>query len=121
MAEQWLIFGAETSDAERYVQSWRATNQRGQRMRQLAVVLRMGRELQRLTKIRSLLVALKMMRQPAHLAGLSSLQQLLERGFAAFTAMGDAKSFLAAIESRESAWIANMFDLNLVKGFVAQS
>lgn len=115
MAEQWLVFGAETSDAERYVRSWRATNQRGQRMRQLAVVLHMGRELQRLTRVKSLLVALKMMRQPAHLAGLASLQQLLERGFAAFAAMGDAKSFLTAIESRESAWIADMFDMNPVK------
>lgn len=115
MAEQWLIFGAETSDAERYVRSWRATNQRGQRMRQLAVVLHMGRELQRLTKIKSLLVALKMMRKPAHLAGLASLQQLLERGFAAFAAMGDAKNFLTAIEVRESAWIAGMFEMNLVE------
>lgn len=111
MAEQWLVFGAETADAERYVRSWRATSERGQRMQQLAVVLHMGRELQRMTKIKSLLVALKMMRHPAYLAGLASLQQLLERGFAAFAAMGDAKIFLAAIESRESAWIADMFDM----------
>ena len=115
MAEQWLIFGDGTTDAERYVRSWRATNQRGERLRQLAVVLHMGRELQRLTKIRSLLVALKMMRKPAHLAGLSSLQQLLERGFAAFATMGDAKIFLSAIESRESVWMADMFDTNFVK------
>jgi hypothetical protein len=40
----------------------------------------------------------------------------LERGFAAFAAMGDAKSFLAAIESSsEFAWIADMFDMNLVE------
>lgn len=115
MAKNWLAFDSEIPAAERYVESWRATDQREQRDRQLAVVLQMGRELQRLTRIKSLLVALKMMRQPAHLAGLSSLQQLLERGFVAFAAMGDAKSFLTAIESRESAWIADMFDMNPVK------
>lgn len=116
MAEHWLSLshgGGESSIAERYVRSWRATSQREQRGRQLAVVLHMGRELQRLTQIRSLRIGLKMMRKPADLAGLSSLQQLLERGFAAFSAMGDAKSFLTAIEDRESAWIAGLFDTKL--------
>jgi hypothetical protein len=116
MAEHWLSSGGvngEVSAAERYVRSWRATGQREHRHRQLAVVLQMGHELQRLTQIKSLLIGLKMMRKPAHLAGLSSLQMLLERGFAAFAAMGDAKSFLSAIECRESAWIAGMFDTDL--------
>jgi len=113
MAEHWMSFGSEASAAKRYVQSWRATSQREHRDRQLAVVLHMGRELQRLTRIRSVHLALKMMRQPAHLAGLSSLQQLLERGFAAFAAMGDAETFLTAIENRESAWTANMFNMDL--------
>ena len=113
MAGHTLALGGGGTAGERYVRSWRATGQREQRGRQLAVVLHMGHELQRLTRIRSLLIALKMMRQPAHLAGLSSLQQFLERGFAAFAAMGDAKTFLAAIETRESAWIAGMFDMDL--------
>ncbi len=116
MAEHWLSFGhvgGETSATERYVRSWRATGQREHRGRQLSVVLHMGRELQRLTRIKSLRIALKMMRKPADLAGLSSLQQLLERGFDAFSAMGDARSFLTAIEGRESAWIAGMFDTEI--------
>lgn len=119
MAEYWLSLEHHVgvqgpiSTAERYVLSWRATGQRAQRGRQLAVVLHMGRELQRLTRIKSLLIGLKMMRKPAHLAGLSSLQHFLERGFAAFSAMGNAKSFLTAIEERESAWIAGMFDTEL--------
>jgi len=112
MAEQWLVFDNQASAAERYLKSWRATDQREQRDRQLGAVLHMGRKLQRLTRIKSLLVALKMMRKPANLAGLASLQQFLERGFAAFAAMGDAKSFLNAIECRESTWIADMFDMD---------
>ena len=110
MAAHWMALDGECGYAERYVRCWRLTGQRDQRDRQLAVVQHMGRELQRLTRIRSLLIALKMMRQPAQVAGLSSLQHFLERGFAAFAGMGDASQFLAGIQARESHWIAAMFD-----------
>jgi hypothetical protein len=46
--------------------------------------------------------ALAMMRQPARLAGMSALQDFLERGFAAFRDMGGAKEFLATIDARET-------------------
>jgi hypothetical protein len=46
--------------------------------------------------------ALTMMRRPARLAGLSGLQDFLERGFAAFRAMRGAKEFLDTIEARET-------------------
>jgi len=113
MAQHWMSFESESSDAERYVRSWRATAQLKQRDRQLAVVLHIGREMQRLTRIKSLQIGLKMMRKPAHLAGLSALQQLLEQGFAAFAAMGNAETFLTAIESRESVWMAGLFNMHL--------
>jgi hypothetical protein len=113
MAEHWTSFRSESPEAERYVRSWRATGQPKQRERQLSVVLHMGHEMQRLTRIKSLQIGLKMMRKPANLAGLSSLQQILERGFAAFAAMGDAKNFLTAIKNRESAWMVSMFDMDL--------
>lgn len=110
MAGHWLVMGSEYAYAERYVRCWRLTGKPEQRSRQLAVVQHMGRDLQRLTRSRSLLIALKMMRQPAQVAGLSSLQHFLERGFSAFAGMGDASEFLAAIQARESHWIASMFD-----------
>jgi hypothetical protein len=44
-----------------------------------------------------------MMRQPARMAGLSALQDFLERGFVAFRKMGDATEFLATIDKRERA------------------
>ena len=43
-----------------------------------------------------------MMRKPARLAGLSALQDFLERGFAAFRGMGGAQTFLATINERET-------------------
>lgn len=113
MARHWLALGDDLADSERYVQCWRATGEPAHRSRQLAVVLHMGQELQRLTRIKSLLIALKMMRKPSRLAGLSSLQHFLERGFEAFAAMGSASEFLAAIETREHAWITAMFEVDL--------
>ena len=113
MAGHWTGLAGDLSEPTRYLRCWRATGQREHRSRQLAVVLQMGKELQRLTRSKSILIALKMMRKPARLAGLSSLQHFLERGFAAFAAMTDATAFLAAIEAREAAWIASMFDSDM--------
>jgi len=46
--------------------------------------------------------ALAMMRQPARLAGMSGLQDFLERGFLAFRAMHGAREFLHTIDTRET-------------------
>lgn len=112
LARHWLAQGSRPRDeAERYVLSWRLTGERPLRDRQLSVVKHMGRELQRLTRMKSLLVALKFMRRPAQAAGLSSLQQFLESGFAAFAALGDdADGFLSTINDRERTWIDTLFD-----------
>lgn len=110
LAEHWLAQDADCVYTERYVRSWRLTGERAARQRQLTVVLHMGQELQRLTRMKSLLIALRLMRGPAQAAGLAALQQFLERGFAAFGTMGDARHFLAAIAEREQRWIDALFD-----------
>ncbi|MCD6666253.1 MAG: hypothetical protein LT081_09275 [Hydrogenophaga sp.] len=110
MALHWLQLPEATHAALRYVQAWRRTAQVPARERQLAVVMHMGRELQRLTRLRSLRMALRMMRKPAAAAGMGDLQGFLERGFDAFAGMADTDGFLASIQSRESAWIRRLFD-----------
>lgn len=114
LAGHWLAQDNGCGYAERYVLSWRLTGKRAQRERQLAVVQHMGQELQRLTRMKSLLLALKLMRKPAQAAGLSSLQQFLENGFAAFASLGDTEAFLTAIRSREQRWLDALFDSDLV-------
>ncbi len=109
MAAQWLLTPALSLHA-RYITCWRNVAERPARNRQLQVVLQLGRELDRLTRMRGLRSLLKMMRAPASAAGLSSLQGFLEAGFDAFADMKGAQEFLALIESRESAWIATLFD-----------
>jgi hypothetical protein len=53
------------------------------------------------------------MRKPAHAAGLSVLQEVLENGFDAFTSMGQPDSFLHEVHTRESDWIGSFFDADL--------
>lgn len=113
LAEHWIALGDREPEGRRYARAWRLTAQRGARERQLAVVQHMGAELQRLTRSKSLLMALKMMRRPAQAAGLSALQQFLETGFAAFGALGDARSFLSTVSERERHWIDVLFDADL--------
>jgi hypothetical protein len=52
---------------------------------------------------------LRMMRSPARLAGLSGLQDFLERGYAAFRAMKGADEFLAAVDARETRILNALF------------
>ena len=109
LATHWLAQDPTSPASLRYTRCWRLTGQQAQRERQLLVVLHMGTELQRLTRMTHLRLALKMMRRPAQAAGLYALQQFLERGFDAFATMGDASRFLAAIEQRERHWINTLF------------
>jgi hypothetical protein len=109
LAMHWLAEDPSSPSSLRYVHCWQLTGQKAERERQLVVVLHMGNELQRLTRMTTLRVALKMMRRPAQAAGLYALQQFLERGFDAFATMGNAGRFLAAIEQRERHWINTLF------------
>ena len=83
------------------------------RHQQLAKVLAVGAELDRLTRMPGLRLTLRMMRGPAHAAGLSSLQGFLESGFDTFAKMsgrGDgARTFLNLIQTRETALMNALF------------
>jgi hypothetical protein len=97
-----------------YVNTWRAVDQQSARAEQLALVLRLGEELAKLTRTAGLRMMLRMMRGPAHAAGLQHLQGFLEQGFDTFSALQRSKSgvagFLALVAERESAWIDRLFD-----------
>ena len=105
--------GHHPTEAARYVAAWRAVGRRGDRDAQLSSVLRVGQELDRLTRAPGLGLLLKMMRRPAHAAGLSALQSFLEAGFDTFAQMSGrgqgARVFLALIQNRESALIHDLF------------
>lgn len=75
------------------------------RKRQLALLLVLGRELDRLVRKPLLSELLHMCRWPARLAGLGALQSFLERGFDAFGKLHGAGPFLGTILRRERAFM----------------
>lgn len=114
MARVWRTLPAQAGAGERYVRAWRQTGGEDRQRRQLAWVLQLGRELQRLTATPGLRLLLKMMRKPAQAAGLLALQQFLVAGFDTFAGLacesGGAGVFLATIEARETALMNRLFE-----------
>jgi hypothetical protein len=84
-----------------YRQAWRASASPAQRARQIGLMVQVGQALARFTRSPVLRGSLRVMRVPAKLAGLSSLQSFLERGFDTFGRMPDPEHFLRTIAARE--------------------
>jgi hypothetical protein len=99
--------------AQRYLQCWRQVGRSADRDRQLQAVMTLGWHMAEVVRIPGLRMGLRLMRRPAHAAGLSALQQVLEQGFDAFTSMGQPDTFLNEVQARESDWIACFFDTTL--------
>lgn len=99
----------DTLDASAYGHAWRTVGQADERERQVALMLQVGRSLDRHTRSRLLRASLHMMRAPARAAGLDALQRFLETGFDAFGAMGGAEEFLSTIAERERLLAATLF------------
>lgn len=109
---------ADIDDAAGYAAAWKATGRRTDRERQLEMVVAIGAEMTRLTRIPGLRMMLKMMRGPAAAAGLQSLQRFLESGFDTFSSVtrrrGGAEQFLATIREREQQLMGLLFEADPV-------
>ena len=88
-------------DDDNYATAYRKAGTPEERSHQVDLMLAVGERLDALVKKPFVLTMLKLMRRPARMAGLSDLQDFLERGFEAFSAMGGSREFLATIEERE--------------------
>jgi hypothetical protein len=93
-----------------YCAAYRALANCGARERQIALIVAVGRALDRYVGKTLTRSALAAMRQPARVAGLSALQGFLERGFAAFRHMRGADEFIATVEARETALMNAIFN-----------
>jgi hypothetical protein len=96
-------------DEEAYARAYRASATPEERQRQIALIVQAGHRLDELVGWPFVLRTLQLMRTPARLAGLSDLQDFLERGFHAFDAMHGAGEFLATIEKRETEILTRLF------------
>lgn len=88
-------------DEALYAQAYRDCGLPRLRARQIDLIVEVGQSLDEAVRHPMLGRVLKLSRLPARAAGLSELQQFLERGFAAFAKLGGADEFLATIERQE--------------------
>jgi hypothetical protein len=96
-------------DARSYARAWQHCNDAAGRETQIALMERVGRALDVLTRKPMLRHSLRLMRAPARAAGLGALQSFLEAGFDTFRGMRGAAEFLAVIGERERALAAALF------------
>lgn len=88
-------------DYEMYAEGYRLCDNYDERVRQIDLIVELGENLEEVTRKRLILAAVKVARKPAYLAGFGELQSFIERGLAAFKAMGSANEFLTTLHSRE--------------------
>lgn len=93
---------AQSFSVADYCGAYRRAGRFDGRLRQIRLIGDVGVSLDRFVQKPLLRTALAMMRKPARLAGLSTLQDFLERGFESFAQMRGAAEFLATIQSRET-------------------
>jgi len=101
--------GPSNVDDRSYRAAWLQVDRRPDRDRQLELLLRAGRALDRYTGNKMLSATLRVMRAPARAAGLGRLQSFLETGLSTFAAMGGAGDFLRLIQENEKRAIDDFF------------
>ncbi len=98
-------------EAAAYVSAWRQVGREPDRLRQVELVLDVGRALDRHTRKPFLATTLRLMHGPAHAAGLGELQAFLQDGFTAFKTMKGAGEFLNTIAENERRQIDALFSM----------
>jgi hypothetical protein len=104
-----LAAKANTLSAATYGAAYRKADRRADRERQIDLIESLGQSLDRLVHKPFVGTTLSLMRKPAQLAGLGELQDFLQRGYQAFTKMGDAHEFLALVIGRERELLEALF------------
>ena len=92
-----------------YVAAYRSCGRRKDRELQIALVDKIGKTLDRLTRMPLIHLSLKLMKTPAQLSGLGALHSFLQGGFDAFSFMKGADEFLAIVMQRETALMQELF------------
>ncbi len=94
---------------EQYAEAYRLCDNYDERVKQIEMVVEIGRDLEKLVRHRLIGWTLRMARGPAYHAGWKELQDFLEEGYNAFRHMGKADKFLNAIQDRETRILDNIY------------
>lgn len=88
-------------DAALYAKAYREVGHARLREHQIDLIVAVGVGLAKAVRTPGVAMLLRLSRGPAKASGLGELQGFLERGFGAFSALGDAKAFVHDIEVSE--------------------
>jgi len=94
---------------EQYAEAYRLCDNYDERVKQIDMIVEIGRDLENLVKHRVIGWMLRLAHGPAYRAGWHELQDFLEHGYAAFRRMGKADRFLNAIHDREMTILDNIY------------
>lgn len=97
-------------DESIYCQAFRAADCRLHREAQLALLLKVGQDLDLIVHKPFIGATLKLCRQPARLAGLTELQHFLEQGLYAFKSMQNSALLLQTFSEREQQIIESIMN-----------
>ena len=97
-------------DADLYAAAYRRVGHPRARAHQIELIRDVGEGLAAAMGMPGVGTLLKLSRLPARAAGFGELQSFLERGFAAFAGLGDARGFLAEIHASEREVMQRLFD-----------
>ncbi|HSG87896.1 MAG TPA: hypothetical protein VLA56_01700 [Pseudomonadales bacterium] len=101
--------GVTEIDAAAYAEAYRICDAHAERTEQIEIVSILADRLDRYVRSPLVLGVLRMARGPARMAGLSDLQDFLERGTRAFHHMGGASHFVSTITDREKRLLDRIF------------
>ena len=97
----FVLAAAAPLQLDVYAQAYREAGLRRLRRHQVELVRHVGESLDKTVSKPLIGHLLRMSRMPARAAGLHELQSFLERGFAAFRALGGSAPFVNEIAARE--------------------
>lgn len=100
----------EKINRDNYCKAYVDSNNQSQRAMQIDHIEQLGLDLAKVVNIRGIGLILKMARAPARLAGLSTLQQFLEDGFAAFRQLGKIGPFIDPVVTLERDIMQELFN-----------
>jgi hypothetical protein len=102
--------GITEIDEATYAEAYRICDAYAERVEQIRIVSALAGRIDRYVRSPIVLGVLRMARGPARMAGLSELQDFLERGTRAFHHMGGATHFVSTITSREQRLLDRIFE-----------
>jgi len=101
--------GWDELNTSRYGEVYRSCGRRPERERQIALIGRLGLELNELVHHRLVMFLIRTLRGPARAAGFGLLQTFLEQGLRAFQIMGDGTYFIETIWNNEDKIMRRLF------------